>query len=417
MGGPCLAQRSDAWMTKRLSLWMVAVLSLVPMLPAHASPAAVPAVAAPAAQVSHAVPSASDWVWDGQTGFDWAARVDHTHVMADANRATTHIPLDKIVTAYVDIELTGLQASLPVVIQTTAGRVHNDAAYSDGKLVVWHLEATPMTLTVTDAASGDVLTNVVMSYLADALDGLDAPKSNYPPQSGKTSDAQRQAKARPCGACGDPGSVWEDPYSYTYTREAVPMYVNGAASFTDDITIRVDACWEHANAIGFHVSGGYAAASGTAGGAKTHTREVCAGMSSTGGFLQVAGPMAEFEKDTYKDGSWKIYASSNPWGYSSVSWSWNPARCCYLLQFQNCARNHGQYYAVAEKNSGAIKWDGSYNAFGVSGTVTTSSTTTNAANVRFECHATDDALHQYTMYLVAGDGVSSGMVGAAWKDY
>ena len=362
---------------------------------------------------SHAVPTASAWVWDGKTGFDWDARENHTHVVVDAGAATSDIALDDILTPFLDIEILGLPADSPVVVESTGGRLQEDSVYPNGRLVVWHVLATPMTITVTETVSGRVLVRMATTYLASAPDALESPMSNRPADDGRRTYT---AWARPCGDCGTPGQDWADPYAHTSERTTAPAYVNGARSFTPAIRIQVDSCWRHVNSISFVTSGGYAAAGGTAGGTSTYTQEVCGGISSVGGKGQIAGPHQVFRKDTYRDNSWKVYALSPSLGFSSVNWDWMPARCCYLLQFQNCATNNGQYYSLREANSGAVHWGAAYQVFGVAGSASTTSADDNEANVRFECVATDDAFHHFTMYVVTGDGTTSGMVGAVWQD-
>lgn len=398
-------------MRKALSLSIVALLAVVSMTGVGASTTPPSDLSDSGIMISHAVPTASDWVWDGKTGFAWNEREDHTHVQVDASSSTNGIALDTITTAFIDIEVTGLPANLPLVIKTTDGRDHREAAYADGSIVVWHVPAAPMTVTIANGKTGERITTVVLSVLADVVDGTETPQGYSSTTSGSS------ARARPCGQCGDPGSTWEDPYSYTWTRTEAPTFINGARSFTSDIRISVDSCWEHVNSIGFQASGGYAAVSGTAGGTKTHTQTVCGGISSISGNGQIAGPHQVFQKDTYKDGSWKVYVTAPTFGYSSVGWDWWPSKCCYMLQFQNCAANPGQYYSVREANSGAVHWSGAWTVYGATGSVTTSSTTSNSASVRFDCVAGDNAHHRYTMYLVTGDGTTSGMVGAVWKDF
>lgn len=381
----------------------IAFLAAVPALATANSalgPIAEPQAVGGPAPVSHAVPTASNWVWDGETGFDWAARENHTHVEIDASNPVNSVPLDPISTAYVDLEVAGLPADRPLKIARSDGRVYDDASYADGKLVVWHVPAVPLTVTITDAASGEVFTSAVMSV-------------QMPMASSGTG-----SWARPCGGCGDyTGGNWQDSFRYRWERIDVPSYVNGVRSFTSDIVLRIDACWTHANTIHAKASGGYAAASGSAGGSRTREQRVCSSTSSTNGVGQISGPMQQFEKDTYSDGSWKVWSPAATYGYSSVSWDWNPHRGSYTLEFQNCLNNSGQFYSLTERNSGSIHWSASWHAWGVTGEAGTTSTDDNQATLKFECKASNDDFHRYSFLVIVGDGTNTGMVGAVWKDF
>ncbi|GEM_PF-6386838 len=347
---------------------------------------------------SNATPSPISWVPDAHTGFDWAAMPNDTHVVVDAIHAQNRVDLTGISTPFLDVEVTGLASEEPLqVTDTVDGTAYRDYAYPTGHAIFWHIPAAPGALVLRDPSDGVVLTTVTLTQ-----------ESVHLQMAGGGGSVQYQPNP-PCGSCGRvPQYTGSDPDAQTWVT------LNGADSFSSDVTISVTTGWKHTNV--FVASGNYGGGLSASGSKNYQWTEGANVFIQSNGAGQVGQILVWVRKDHYDDGSSDVYAVSPARGYGSVGWNWNPTHAGHTYRLQNSQTNGAQGFALTESHSGGVTWSGGWSYGGFTGSAATTSTTDNNAVVTFTFKANDNALHTYTYNVVSGDGAANGMVGYAWKE-
>lgn len=342
-------------------------------------------------------PHPSDWVWDGHVGFDWSERADTTHVQLDALNPVNAVDLDVIETPSLDLEVTGLEPGQDLRIEGIAGEVVSfpTKVYPSGTLVLWAIPASPGSISVLDAQDGALMTFILL-------------------EGGASTQAEDPVPPNPQCCYHYPGPNAKPPRSIESIAGTAYVALNGAVSTASEVTVSVTNCWKHVNTISAKATGGQALRA-TAGGSYTWTARVCTDITSKG-LGQLGVSTTPFHGDRFSDNSKKVWATGNPSGYGSISWSWTPPRCCRNYIIENAQTNGPQGFSLQEATSGAVTFTGAFDFWGVKGEATTASTTDNEALVRFSFAPNDDARHTYTWDVITGDGAASGMVGWVYKD-
>lgn len=333
-------------------------------------------------------------------GYDWSSRVHSTKLTIDATPLASVLDATNVTTPNIDLVITGLMPWR--TYHLTAG-AWEQGLYSDafGQAVAWNLPAMTATWMLVDGISGEPVTSIsVMGPEATTADIEFSPV----PQSGQI--------YVPCGCYRyrPPQPVYSEPL------EVGDAIVQGAYSFTPDVTIETSECYEHSVTLEAKATAGFASNEGTAGGAYTFQDQFCIKLSSRGSPKELL-VHNNFRKDHYRDDSYKIYSV----GYNTMDFvvrdpelAWEPWKGTDTVEFGRSTYPEPMTITKLERSDVAVYYGGAVKVYGVKLGVTIKGTDAMEDKLQMTFRAPPEgARYRYT--FVADKG-KSGLIGVAWRE-
>lgn len=326
-------------------------------------------------------------------GYDWEARAPFVaHVVKSARPFVSTIDLGEIDTGALDLEVCDL---MPFRTYRIAGPDLPQTSRSDerGCAVFWTIPAEPGEWTVFTEWAPEATTTIVLTPRSVSIPMAFCPWCPWeqPPP--------RAKPPRPTGSeYGESGLVVEQ----------------AAYSFTEGVLVKVTNEWTHSVKVSAVVSGEMAGAEATAGGDISETVAETWEVASRGQGVEFRTNW-DFRKDTYEDGSYKVYATSR--GQNSrimpISWSLPPPDDARRVTIGAV----GEIQAVerGQANAGGVYYGVGVKAFGVGAKVTLTATDAAKGVIRMEFTPPAAGNTTYAYKFVNGDGNNTGLIGMAWR--
>lgn len=317
------------------------------------------------------------------TGYDWAARVHSSHLVLDAKPLASTIRLDTVPTAFIDLEITGL---MPWTDGTQprpyhlVGPTQTLPGYADhgGSAIFWNTPAEPATWILTDGRSGEPITTITM-------------------------EARSFRPAIPVTWCFWCSQRAEPPKPVSSEDVQGGMVIEQAAySFTKEARIQSSGCWKHHVAILAKASGGLAGAKGTAGADFGYTTTECGGFVSQGHPVEYRRK-SFFRKDTYEDGSTKIYAISRGGdrGFKVPEVYYPPPPDAFLVEVDAGALE--PFTAFKEAQAGGVFYEGGVQVFGTGVNVRFASDDQSDYEIKLVYDTPQTGTKKFKVYIANGD--------------
>lgn len=185
------------------------------------------------------------------SGYDWASREEHAHILLRGDQAVHLFDLDTIATPFLDIEVTGLSPGRLHALKSPEMREgYRYYANGGGMAVFWSIPADAGVWTLVDNATGDVILTLTMFEAT----GVTAPERMY---------------MYHCYCY----MARMDPRSATH-RDVARTIEQAAFSWSTLVSVGTTNCFEHSIKVHAKASGGQAVSS-SIGGDFTYTHAAC----------------------------------------------------------------------------------------------------------------------------------------------
>lgn len=332
-------------------------------------------------------------------GYDWAARIDSTHIVLDAKGFASSIHLDKVPTELIDLEMTGLMpwsdGTQPRSYRLV-GPARTIVGYADGSgsAIFWNVPAAPGAWVLTDGRSSEPVTTITME-----------PRTFQPSMTRSW-----------CFWCSQ---RYEPPQPVSSEDLEGGMVIEQAAySFTPDVAIQVIKCWRHQVTVAAKASGGLAGSRGTAGGDYSYSAAECGGFTSQGQPAEYLRK-AIFRRDTYEDNSTKIYAvgKSGDTRFAAPDLYYAPPPEARAIEVE--AGSVGPHIVLKEAHAGGVFFEAGAHVFGTGLGVSFAAQGETETEVTFTFAVPATGIAKYKFYAVNGDFTDDqdprGIVAMAWK--
>lgn len=329
-------------------------------------------------------------------GYDWAARIDSTHIVLDAKGFASSIHLDKVPTELIDLEMTGLMpwsdGTQPRSYRLV-GPARTIVGYADGSgsAIFWNVPAAPGAWVLTDGRSSEPVTTITME-----------PRTFQPSMTRSWCFwcSQRYEPPQPVSSEDLEGGMVIEQAAYSFTREA---------------TIRIDGKWTHHILVEAKASGGLAGARGTAGADFGYTTTDGISFISKGTPIE-ARRSTVFRKDTYDDDSYKIYATGKTQrlDIGPAEAYFSPPENVTWIDVRPMAEPPIIYRS--ESHAGGVRYEVGAAVFGTGVAVAFSASDSSTTEVAIALNPPETGVATYKYTFVNGDEkAETGLIGMVWK--
>lgn len=326
------------------------------------------------------------------SGYNWAERLEHTHLVVDGFMLYSIVNATSVTTPYIDLEMTGLMPWRPY--ELAVGVLHR-AVHTDGRGrgVAWSVPTLSAQWVLTDRLSGEPVT--MITVVAPAPD-VSAPESGG-----------IICYRCPSTTYSPPQPVYSDPLEQGMSIE------QGAYSFDPTILIRIEGCWNHGMSIDAKASGGIAARGG-AGAQYNYQTSECITFASQGQPRELRRA-TQFKRDYYEDGSWKVYSVGHTMVFSitdaNVNWQ-PPSNYGYTIEVT--PGPEPVVFQRREVKDLAIWMSAGVKTFGTDLGVRISSLAGSEARIQVEFMPTEPSIYQL-VFVDERKGPDSALIAAAWR--
>lgn len=360
-------------------------------------------LAAPATALGGPASAPGDAI-DFPPGYDWARRVNATHLVADATMHSAIVDATRVRTPYIDLEITGLMPhrSYELRLGTLHRHVHADEA---GHGVGWNILAESGTWILSDMRSGEPVT--VFTIRGPPLGDAVSP-NHHNPHHITICDRECAARHR------SPEPTWSS-ISDGYAIE------QAAYSFTPAFRIVASKCYAHEVVIDARVSGGMAAQAG--GVSRKWLSSHCMGIGAPPGRSVEVSRQYSVMNETYEDGSWRVIptAQYEVWSYEEFdstrsAWKpWDPGRgqSARTMMLTGLTETR-EVLRLAETAAGSVYYENGLSVFGTGLGVSFRAHGGGSQDNWLAFEAQPGLDGTYKLDTVAGTG-DSGLVGVAWR--
>lgn len=336
---------------------------------------------------------------DVEPGYDWSSRIHSTKLALDATPLASLLDATNVTTPNIDLLVTSLMPWRSYHL--TAG-ISGQDIYSDGfgTAVAWNLPAQTATWALLDGISGEPVTSFSVVGPPPELDNLE-PRPT--PQSGHILVPCSCYRYRP------PQPEYSEPLEDGFA------IVQGAYSFTPDVTIETSECYDHSVTLEAKATAGLASEGGTAGGAYTFRETICVKIVSRGSPKELL-VRNTFKKDAYNDGSYKVYSigySTSDFKVRDPDLAWEPWDGTQTFEFDPSPHPMEAVITRSERSNVAVFYDGAVGVYGIKLGLTIRGTDAmeDTISMRFN-PPSEGAVYRY---VFVSEKESSGLVGVAWR--
>lgn len=339
-------------------------------------------------------------------GYDWSSRVHSTKLTIDATPLASVLDATNVTAPNIDLVITGLMPWR--TYRFTAG-VWDQLVHSDsfGHAVAWNLPAETATWMLLDGISGEPVTSISIvgpHGMAEVI----APV----PQSDEC-----RCYMTGCHGCSDGYEIVYRPPQPEFSAplEGGYVIVQGAYSFTPDVTIETSECYEHAVTVEAKATAGLASNGGTAGGSFTFIEKICIKLMSRGSPKELL-LRNNFKKDTYEDDSYKVYSigRASEFKVADPDLVWEPWEGTETIEFDPSSYPQPLTITRFERSNTGVLYGFGVGVYGIGLGVTIRGTDAweDAIEMTFQPPA-EGARYRYTFI---SENENSGLIGVAWRE-